>query len=72
MSVIPTTSIKPGQTAYTGALGDFKWLGKYYEEEVLGISGERTTSVARMCIIVHFFPTKLDGVIRNTSTIHLN
>lgn len=45
---IPTTSIKPGRTAYTGALGEFKWLGKYYEGEVLGISGEWTILVSKL------------------------
>lgn len=40
LSVLPTSAIQVGQTAYVGAFGDFKWGGKFYEGEVLQMSGE--------------------------------
>lgn len=40
LSVCPSSSIKAGQTAFVGAFAEFKWAGKYYEGEVLEMSGE--------------------------------
>ena len=30
----------PGDEVYVDAFGEFKWGGKYYEGEILGVSGE--------------------------------
>ena len=40
LSAVSTSSVRPGQTVYIGAFGDFKWKTKYYEAEVLSLSGE--------------------------------
>lgn len=40
LSVLPVSAIHPGQTVSHGAFGEFKWGGKYYEGEILGVSGE--------------------------------
>lgn len=40
LSAVLSTTIRPGQSVYVGAFGDFKWKGKYYEGEVLALSGE--------------------------------
>ena len=39
VSVVLSSSIRPGQKCYTGAHGEFKWQAKYYEAEVLKMSG---------------------------------
>ena len=40
LSVVPDTAARKGQKVFVGAFGDFKWAGKYYEGEVLGVSGK--------------------------------
>ena len=40
LSVCSTSAIQVGQSAYMGEFGDFKWGGKFYEGEVLQMSGE--------------------------------
>lgn len=40
VSVVPSSSIRPGQKCYVGAIGEFKWQGKFYEGEVLKLSGQ--------------------------------
>ncbi len=40
LSVMSATSLRAGQKMYTGAFADFKWAGKYFEGEVLAVSGE--------------------------------
>lgn len=40
LSAVPTNSVRPGQEVYPGGFGDFKWKTKYYEAEVLALSGE--------------------------------
>lgn len=40
VGVVPSTSIRPGQECYCGAVGEFKWQSKYYEAEVLKVSGK--------------------------------
>ena len=40
ISVEPISAAKSGEKVYAGVFGDFKWAGKYYEAEVLKISGE--------------------------------
>ena len=37
----PATAARPDVKVYVGVFRDFKWAGKYYEGEILGISGER-------------------------------
>ena len=41
ISVEPISSARKGTNVYTGVFADFKWAGKYYEAEVLKMSGER-------------------------------
>ena len=36
---MPLTAVKKGQTSHVGALVDIKYLGKFYEAEILKISG---------------------------------
>ena len=41
LSVIPASAAHSSTgEVYVGVFGDFKWSGKYYEGEVLGVSGE--------------------------------
>ena len=40
LSVLPATAIRPGEKVYIGAFSSFKWAGKFYDGEVLGVSGE--------------------------------
>ena len=40
LSVLTSTSVRQGQKSYVGALGDFKWGGKFFEGEVLSLSGK--------------------------------
>ena len=40
VSVLPVTAAKTGQKVYPGVYGDFKWLKKVYEAQVLKVSGE--------------------------------
>lgn len=40
LSVLLATSVKSEQKVYAGAYADFKWGGKYYEGEVLAVSGK--------------------------------
>lgn len=37
---MPYSSARPGQKSYVGTFGDFKWVGKYYEGELLALSDE--------------------------------
>ena len=46
ISIEPISSARKGTNVYTGVFGDFKWAGKYYEAEVLKMSGERTYTCA--------------------------
>lgn len=39
VGVVPSSSIRPGQNCYVGAIGEFKWQTKYYEGEILKVSG---------------------------------
>ena len=39
MSVRPQSTIKKGHKVFLGAFTYFKWGGKYYEAEVLALSG---------------------------------
>ncbi|XP_065892881.1 uncharacterized protein [Dysidea avara] len=41
LSIEPISFARKGTNVYTGALGDFKWAGKYYEAEVLKMSDDR-------------------------------
>ena len=43
LSVLADSASRPGQKLYVGAEGSFKWAGKYYKGEVLGISGDYTS-----------------------------
>lgn len=49
VSAMPLTAVKKGQTPHVGAFVNVKYLGKFYEAEILMISG--------MCFI--FLATKL-------------
>ena len=40
LSVLQATAPRPGDKVYVGAFGEYKWGGKYYEGEILGVSGE--------------------------------
>lgn len=40
LSVIPASTARQGQKVYVGVFGDFKWAGKFYEGEVLSLSGK--------------------------------
>ena len=40
VSVLPETTVRPGQKVYTGAIAEFKFAGTFYEAEVLKVSGE--------------------------------
>lgn len=40
LSVLATKSVRQGQQVYAGAFGEFKWGGKFYEGEVLSLSGK--------------------------------
>lgn len=42
VSVIPASTVKPGQEVYVEAVCEFKWLGRYFEAEVLKVSGQPT------------------------------
>ena len=44
VSIEPFSSAKKGTKVYTGVFGEFKWSGKFYEAEVLKISGEKIES----------------------------
>ena len=44
VSIMPFSSAKKGTKVYTGVFGEFKWSGKFYEAEVLKISGEKIES----------------------------
>ena len=46
LSVCSSSAIREGQTAYVGVFGDFKWAGKFYEGEVLQMSGESFTLIS--------------------------
>ena len=48
VSVLPIKSAKDGQKVYQGAYANFKWLGKFYEAEVLKVSGNELN--LRRCI----------------------
>ncbi len=37
-TLIPESASQSGHS-YVGALGDIKWSGKYYEGDILGMSG---------------------------------
>lgn len=39
VSVIKGNSVRSGEDVYVGAFTNFKWAGKFYEAEVLKISG---------------------------------
>lgn len=39
VGVVPLTAAKKGQTPHVGAFLDMKYLGKFYEAEILKISG---------------------------------
>jgi len=39
VGVMPLTAVKKGQTPYVGAFVDMKYLGKFYEAEILKIGG---------------------------------
>ena len=39
VGVVSSSSIHPGQKCYVGAIGEFKWQSRYYEAEILKISG---------------------------------
>ena len=40
VSVVLILTMIQGQMAFAGALGNFRWSGKYYKGEVLRVSGE--------------------------------
>ena len=40
VSVVRADTVKKGMEVYVGAFAEFKWLGKFYEAEVLKISGK--------------------------------
>lgn len=40
LSVLADSASQPGQKLYIGGQGSFKWSGKYYQGEILGISGD--------------------------------
>lgn len=40
VSVELSSTIRQGQKCYVGAIGEFKWQGKFYEAEVLKTSGD--------------------------------
>lgn len=40
VGVMPCSSIRSGQKCYSGAVGEFKWQSRFYEAEVLKISGD--------------------------------
>ena len=40
LSVLQATAACPGDKVYVGAFGEYKWGGKYYEGEILGVSGK--------------------------------
>ena len=42
LSVLSATVAHPGDKMYVGAFGEYKWDGKFYEGEILGVSGECT------------------------------
>ena len=44
VSVMPLTAVKKSQTPHVGAFVDVKYLGKFYEAEILVISGMNTAS----------------------------
>jgi len=39
LSIISSTAARSADKLYVGATGDFKWSGRFYNGEVLGISG---------------------------------
>jgi len=47
VSIEPFSSSKKGTKVYTGVFGEFKWSGKFYEAEVLKISGEKIELVPK-------------------------
>lgn len=49
LSVCSSSGIREGQTAYVGAFAEFKWGGKYYEGEVLEMSGKLRASLSFIC-----------------------
>ena len=40
LSVIPATENRNGDTPIVGRCGEFKWGGKFYEGEILALSGK--------------------------------
>lgn len=39
LSVVPATSVREGDKVNVGSFASFKWGGKFYESEILAISG---------------------------------
>lgn len=39
LSVVPTTTVREADQIYIGSFVTVKWGGKYYESEILSISG---------------------------------
>lgn len=40
VSVVWEDTVKKGMKVYPGAIAEFKWLGKFYEAEILKISSK--------------------------------
>ena len=40
VGVMPTSAVRSGQKVYVGSFADMKYNGKYYEVEILKISGK--------------------------------
>ena len=48
--MLPATAVRAGDKVYVGAFGQYKWGGKFYDGEVLGLSREY---VAVYCTLVY-------------------
>lgn len=48
--MLPATAVRAGDKVYVGAFGQYKWGGKFYDREVLGLSREY---VAVYCTLVY-------------------
>ena len=40
VGVVPLSAVRPGQKSFVGAIVDMKYQSKYYEAEILKISGK--------------------------------
>ena len=52
VSVIPVTSAENEDKVYVGAIERFNWYGKFYDGEVLSVSGESLSSTSTVLIFI--------------------